>query len=331
MQTMNTVMPQRANISVVICAYADERWDCLLKAIDSIRHQTVTPHEMIVVIDHNPHLLNRLQLEVKDVIAVENQQIRGLSGGRNTGIALAQGDVIAFLDDDAEAAPDWLEQLTQWFQSDKVVGVGGTVEPSWEGETPAWFPKEFRWVVGCSYRGLPESSAQVRNLFGGCMCVRREVFTQVGGFRTDIGRSNGRPMGCEETEFCIRVQQQHPGLRFIYEPRAWAFHRVPAARTTWSYFKSRCYAEGLSKAQVSQLVGAEDGLASERSYTFQTLPRSVLKGVSDALWHRDGSGLLRSAAIVAGLAYTVAGYVVGRLSRPQAEPQSNLAQVLPPL
>jgi GT2 family glycosyltransferase len=321
------MMNTQADISVVICAYAEERWDCLLKAIESIRHQTVTPHEIIAVIDHNPHLLHRLQAEARDVIVVENQQTRGLSGGRNTGIAVSQGDVIAFLDDDAEAAPDWLEQLTQWFQSDNVVGVGGTVEPSWEGPAPAWFPKEFRWVVGCSYRGLPEASSRVRNLFGGCMCVRREVFEQVGGFRTSIGRSNGRPMGCEETEFCIRVQQQRPGSRFIYEPRAWAFHRVPAARTTWAYFKSRCYAEGLSKAQVSKMVGTADGLASERSYTFQTLPRGVLKGIGDALTRRDGNGLLRSTAIIGGLTYTVAGYVVGWLNRAKADPQSSLAQV----
>lgn len=315
------------DVSVVICAYTEARWDDLMLAIESVRYQTQQPREIIVVVDHNPKLFDRVRQGTRGIVLVENREPRGLSGARNTGIAMAQGNVIAFLDDDAEAALDWLQQMTLWYSRDGVVGVGAAVEPRWEGQQPAWFPKEFRWVVGCSYRGLPEASAPVRNLFGGCMCIRREAFDLVGGFRVSIGRSQGRPMGCEETEFCIRVHQRRPEWRFMYEPRAWAYHRVPAERTTWEYFRARCYAEGLSKAQVSFLVGMGDGLSSERTYTFRALPRGVVRGLADAVVRRDLSGLLRAGAIVAGLGFTVLGFLMGVIAKWLVKSEKGLASV----
>ena len=74
-------------------------------------------------------------------------------------------------------------------------------------------------------------------------------------------------MGCEETEFCIRASKKHPNGVFLYDDRAAVSHRVPAARQSFSYFRTRCYSEGLSKAQVTRLVGVGAGLSSERTYT----------------------------------------------------------------
>ncbi len=88
-----------------------------------------------------------------------------------------------------------------------------------------------------------------------------------------------RPLGCEETEFCIRLTQRMPGAVLLFEPSAGIGHRVPAARETFRYFRARCYAEGLSKALVTRSVGSGDGLASERSYAFRTLPLGALKGL----------------------------------------------------
>jgi glucosyl-dolichyl phosphate glucuronosyltransferase len=315
------------DVSVIICAYTEARWEDLMAAIESIHHQTQPAREIIVVVDHNPKLFDRVRRARPEIVVVENREPRGLSGARNTGIAVAQANVIAFLDDDAEAALDWLQHLTLWYSRDDVVGVGGIVEPRWEGVEPAWFPKEFHWVVGCSYQGLPESSGPVRNLFGGCMCIRRKAFDLVGGFRGSIGRSNGRPMGCEETEFCIRVHQHRPEWRFMFEPRAWAYHRVPAQRTTWGYFRARCYAEGLSKAQVSFLVGVGDGLSSERTYTMRALPRGVVRGLADGVLRRDRGGLLRAGAIIAGLGFTVMGYIMGVISKPFAKREKGLESV----
>lgn len=297
-------------VSVVICAYAGERWPALVAAVQSVRRQTRPPLEVIVVIDHNSALLARARRELHQVTVVENRDARGLSAARNAGVAASSGSVVAFLDDDAVAEPTWLERLVAPYGDPAIVGVGGAIEPLWLAGRPAGFPPEFEWVVGCTYKGAPNTPALVRNLIGANMSFRREVLDQVGGFRAGIGRIGRLPTGCEETELCIRTRQRLPHTVFRHEPRARVTHMVPPARASWRYFRARCFAEGVSKAQVSSSSGAHDGLASERSYALRTLPAGAARGLADAL-HGDASGLVRSAAILAGLAVTTAGYLVG--------------------
>jgi GT2 family glycosyltransferase len=298
----------------VICAFTEERWQDLLAAVASVREQTIRPREIILVIDHNPQLLALSRRALPDVIVIENLLARGLSGARNSGIAAAHGEVIAFMDEDAAAAPDWLAGLKQHYGNPHVWGVGGAITPIWPEGRPSWFPVEFDWVVGCSYRGLPQATQQVRNLIGCNMSFRYEVFQKIGGFRNGIGRIGTRPIGCEETELCIRLQQLHPHAHLLYEPRSQVFHRIPRARTQWQYFMSRCYAEGLSKALVARYVGAEAGLASERAYALHTLPQGLWHGLNDVVHRHDLGGLNRAIAIVVGLITTTVGYVYGRLA-----------------
>ena len=302
------------DVSVIICAYTEERWDDLVAAVESVRQQTLPPIEIIVVIDHNPSLLKKVQKHMPDVIVVENIEVRGLRGARNSGIAVAQGEIIAFLDDDAIAIPDWLMLLSVGFTDPRVLGTGGAVTPSWVDNKPAWLPEEFYWVVGCSYRGMPQTSTNIRNPIGANMSFRREIFDTIGDFHSEIVRIGKQHAGgCEETELCIRAHQYWPQRIFLYAPQANVFHRVPSSRTRWHYFCSRCYSEGLSKAVVTRYVGVKDSLASERAYTFQTLPHGVAHGMIDGFFHLDLSGFLRAGAIIAGLTMTTAGYLVGSM------------------
>ncbi len=297
-------------ISVIICAFTEERWDDVVAAVKSVVRQDVAAHEIILVVDHNPDLFERLRAVMDGITVVENQQDRGLSGGKNTGVSLAAGDVVAFLDDDAVAEPGWIRYLGQAYADPDVIGVGGLTLPAWDTERPSWFPEEFDWVVGCTYTG--RDPGPVRNLLGGNASFRREAFAIAGGFPVGIGRSAAikRPLGCEETEFCIRLNQRSPGTVLLYHDGAVIRHRVPATRARFDYFRSRCYAEGLSKAMVTRLVGAGDGLSTERSYTTRTLRRGVRTGITDAA-RGDRAGLGRAGAIVAGLAWASAGYAMG--------------------
>jgi hypothetical protein len=172
-------------------------------------------------------------------------------------------------------------------------------------------PAEFDWVVGCTYRGMPTTTAPVRNLIGANMSMRRDVFEAVGGFRTDVGRVGTRPLGCEETELCIRAAQRMPGTRMVFAPSARVRHRVTDERTRWHYFRDRCWSEGLSKAVVSRHAGRADGLSSERRYVTSTLPRGVARALLDTVVRHDPGGVARAAAIVAGVTITTAGYAAG--------------------
>ena len=306
-------------VSVVISAYSDERWDALRGAVTSVRGQTRPAHQVIVSVDHNPALLQRAHAEWPDgsVVLVENTEPQGLSGARNAGIAAANGDIVAFLDDDAAADPDWLEHLAPVFDDPAVVSAGGSLSPAWVEPRPAWFPREFDWVIGCSYTGLPTGVAEVRNAPGANRASGRGAVGAGGGFHSGIGRDRGLPMGCEETEISIRLRQQRPGARIVYEPAAHVRHLVTPGRGTWNYFFTRCWAEGMSKALLTDLVGSGDGLSSERTYATRTLPLGVLRGLRDAL-RGDAGGLGRAAAITGGLLVTAAGYLRGMLARGRA-------------
>lgn len=310
-------------VSVIICAYTEQRWDDLIAVVASLQQQTRRPEEIIVVIDHNEALYSRALQQFPDIQVVRNTQQKGLSGARNSGIVYASGAVIAFIDDDATADAQWLETLLHCYSHQEIMGAGGQVSPLWLADHPGWFPEEFQWVVGCTYRGMPETSAPVRNLIGCNMSFRREVFETMGAFRTDIGRVDTLPVGCEETELCIRVNQHYPGRYILYEPRAIVHHRVPGMRGTWRYFFLRCYSEGISKALIGHYIGSKDGLSTEISYTLKTLPRGVIRGVRDALLRGDVSGLGRSAAIVTGLLVTTVGYLVGNLRKKRVTARAN--------
>ncbi|HLT17854.1 MAG TPA: glycosyltransferase family 2 protein [Thermomicrobiales bacterium] len=309
-------MKRDNQFSVVICAYTEQRWDDLLAAVDSVRRQTLTPREIIVVVDHNPAMLARVRDEIGDVLAVENHQRQGLSGARNSGLRASSGEYVAFLDDDALAEPDWLGRLAAGYDDPRVVGVGGVIEPLWSGGRPGWFPAEYDWVVGCTYVGMPTRRMAVRNLIGANMSFRRELFHIAGEFTSGIGRVGTRPVGCEETDFCIRAAERLPGSIFLYEPAARVRHRVPPERATLGYFLRRCFAEGNSKVAVTQRSGANRGLSSERAYVLRTLPGGIVRhGLKAPLIERDPAGLGRAVMVALGLSVTTAGYLGGHISK----------------
>lgn len=307
-------------VSVVICAYTERRWDSLVDAIESMRAQRHRPDQLVIVVDHNEELLQRAKSSFPaDVEVLANAEVTGLSGARNTGVRVASSDVVAFLDDDAEAEPGWLQELLIQYLPN-VVGAGGLALPVWPGVgRPCWFPQEFDWVVGCSYRGLPDTVAPQRNLIGAAMSFRRSLFDEVGYFDTAMGRIGTLPLGCEETEFALRIRKAFTGTELVHVPLARVHHHVGPERMTVRYFLRRCYAEGISKAAVAQRAGSEVALASERAYVRSTLPRGVLDGVRAGL-RGDLGGFTRSMMIVVGLVATTAGYLSPKVRRLKREP-----------
>ncbi|MDX6597661.1 MAG: hypothetical protein QOE87_1548 [Gaiellales bacterium] len=300
-------------VSVVLCAFSSARWQSLLEAVSSVGIQSPKADEVVVVIDHNAELLERARRELPCAVVIPNRERRGLSGARNTGVQHARSDVVAFLDDDARAQLGWLAAVVAAYSNPRVIGTTGPAEALWTAARPSWFPEEFGWVVGCSYRGLPTSTAEVRNPIGANMSFRRRLFDIVGGFADGIGRVGSSTGGCEETEFAIRARRVTAGA-ILHLADARVEHRVPGDRASWRYFRSRCWSEGRSKAQVAASVGSGRALASERTYVTRTLPTGVARGVRDAA-RGDASGLLRAVAIVAGLAITTAGYGCARVAR----------------
>lgn len=324
-------MSTHATTSVVIACHTEQRWNLLLKAVDSVRVQTVRPAQIIVVVDHNPMLFHRLRHVLTGVTVLENEELAGASGARNTGAFHATSPFVAFLDDDAAAEPEWLAQIGVAFADPSVVGTGGRVEPDWITARPAWFPEEFDWVVGASYRGMPTTAEPVRNVWAENMAVRKDVFLLVHGFRTGFGKIGGhsRP---EDTDVCIRMAQAVSGGRWMYEPDAVVAHHVPAGRSTYAFFLRRTYHEGRGKAELARLLPTPaDALTSERTYVRKTLPLGVLRHLSWGVVTLNAGQLARAVNIVVGFASTAWGFGLQsaldrRLERPLVLVDSTLAE-----
>ena len=320
-------------VSVVICAYTDERWVDLLRSVDAAAQALDVDDQLIVVIDHNDELLARVAREFAsskraDVLVVPSTETRGLSGARNTGIRHATGGVIAFIDDDAAIEPGWREKLIGHFGDSDVVAVGGYAEPVWPKARPQWLPPECDWTVGCSYVGLPTAVASVRNVIGCNMSFRRETLAAMGGFNTEVGRVGKHPVGCEETELCIRIAQQWSSKKILFDPDIRVKHYVSNDRTKLEYLIRRSFGEGISKRQISRLVGSKDATKTERSYLAKTVPSGLIYGVRQSLSsharREEPGALFRSGVLALSVAAAGTGYLYalaheGRQTEPSRE------------
>ena len=307
--------PPNPTVAVVICAHSEDRWDDLVAAVASVKQQTYRPAEIVLVIDHNPTLQRRSTDELPGVTVVPKDNEKGLPGARNAGVAAAHSEVVAFVDGDAVADRNWLAALAAPYADPHVLGVGGQVIPVWQTGRPKWFPPEFDWVVGCSYRGMPVKRTQVRNFNGAVMSLRRRPLVESGGFDAGLGRIGPRTPGCEETEICVRLRRRHPGGVYLYEPKALVRRHVPRSRTTWSYYRSRCYAGGLSKAVVRGLAGPEWIMSSEKSYLGSIIPRAIGRNLGMAL-RGQSSGIAGVMALTVGVVMNGIGYTAGRIRLP---------------
>jgi glycosyltransferase involved in cell wall biosynthesis len=300
--------------SVVIAAHTFRRCKHLTEAVTSAFSQEPRPHEVIVSVDNNPDLHEWVCKQLPDVAAVDHRGAKGASATRNSGVRTASGSVLAFLDDDAVARPNWLKNLTAPLARPEVVGVGGHVEPVWLGQVPKWMPEEFLWVVGATYRGMPRTAAPVRNVWSENMAVARDDFWKIDGFREGFGKTGLESPAGEDTDFCIRLSAATGGGVWWYEPSARIGHIVPPSRGTRRFFVQRCYNEGQGKAVLTALLGSDEGLRDERRHATKTLPQGFRRELRQVVGG-EFVAAQRASAMAVGLGAASLGYMVRRARR----------------
>jgi glucosyl-dolichyl phosphate glucuronosyltransferase len=295
-----------AAATIVLATHDTARWPLLVTVVKSLLAEREQPGDMVICVDHNDELRDRVRAAWPHVTTVENKYGRGASSARNTGAECAHTPLIAFLDDDVRIQEGWLSRLLDPFADPAVVGTGGGVVARWQAGRPGWFPEEFDWVVGASYRGMPTERSTVRNVWSENMAVRAGVFHAVGGFRVGFGKIGDRSRP-EDTDLCIRMSARMAGATWVYVPDAVTEHHVPARRASLSFFIRRAFAEGRGKVEMSNLLGRQEKLRDERDYLRRTLPAGISAGLRTAVRHGDPNGLLKSGAIVAGVLAAGAG------------------------
>ncbi len=257
------------------------------------------------MIDGNPALAARVSAAETGAELVVLEQRGGLARARNAGVAVCGSDIVMFLDDDAIAEDEWVERLAAAIEVPGVLGASGHSEPLWSGSVSDWVPPEFMWMLGASYRGQPESRMPVRNVYGGCCGMRREIFTELGGYNPALGRGPHSHGGGEEAELCLRASARWPERIFYYEPAARIKHRVGEERVELRYLVRRAYDEGRMKGMVGHLQPG--GLSPERAFAAH-LPAAFLRELAAGLRgdtaaiKRAGMILLCSLSVALGLA-----------------------------
>jgi GT2 family glycosyltransferase len=295
-------------MAVVVCVHRLDRVPMLVQAVASLRAQDRPPDGIVVVVDGDVEVLEATEKAVPDTEVVWTGGGRGLSRARNEGVARTTADMVAFLDDDAVADPSWLGRLEAAVDSPSVLGASGRSLPWWESSAPHWMPPELLWTVGCSYRGMPEGMSPVRNFFGGCGLVRRDVFVEVDGFDPALGRRADGVAGGEEADFCARALAANPAGCFIFEPSAVIHHYVPDTRADPRYVLRRCWADGQAKAWLLVTSGFS-GLGPERRFARRAL--AALAGSPGSGRREERLVPVQSALLAAGVLSAGLGCLAG--------------------
>lgn len=294
---------------VVICTYTEDRWDLLVRAVQSALAQTVAPVRLVICVDHNRALFERCRAEWAGpvgrtaVAVVQNAFAGRLGSARNTALLYCRSDIVAFLDDDAEAMPDWLERLLSVYaERPEAVAVGGAPRPNYGAPRPSWFPPDYNWVFGCHYSALPGELAPVRHLIGANMSVRREAILGQGGFHADDH---------DDMDLSHRIAHRYGAESVLYEPLAEVRHYVAPERLTWRYFWRRCFYVNKSKVGAFRDMGEAGNIGAEIRFGVDVLV-ALVPAAFAALRGRP-SRFAQAVVAVAGLLLAALGHLAGRV------------------
>jgi GT2 family glycosyltransferase len=298
--------------AVVVCAASAEREPLLRGCVRSLLGGERVPDELLVVVDRNPALEASVAGWLPPAARLLRSGSHGISSSRNAGLRAATSDVVAFVDDDAAAEPDWLLRLIEPFEAETgILGAGGAVVPQWETDA-RWLPEELLWVVGCTYLGHPEGPGPIRNPIGCNMAFSRRELTAVGGFSAEFGKRGATPSTCDETEVCLRLERAHGFGRIVSVPAARVRHHIPAQRIGWQALVRRCISEGLSKGRLRHLYGRA-ALDTECEYARTLVTRRAPRLLVQGIARGDRRLLQGGVAIILTLAITGASYVGGEV------------------
>jgi len=239
-------------ISIIICTYQTHRYPDFAEAINSLLIQNYEDTELIVVVDGNAELYAKIKTEHKSIDKIIlNDKNLGLSESRNRGIKEANGDVVAFFDDDAVAADNWLEEIARMYSDKGAIAAGGKLVPKWVSKEPKILPEEYYWLIGATHKGFPEEVTEVRNTFGSNISFNADVLKALGGFKSEMGVKGAGLLQGEETELCARMREKF-GRGVIYNPDAIVYHKVFPERLKLRFLLKRAFWQGYSKRMMKE-------------------------------------------------------------------------------
>jgi glycosyltransferase involved in cell wall biosynthesis len=252
--SMASPTPAVVKASVVVCTY--RRIKLLRQALESVAHQTFPPGDYeVLVVNNDPadsgvaSLVDELR---RTAFSASPERLRlmecpipGLSQARNLGLAVARGEIVCFLDDDAVADANWLEQIVLAFEEHPRAGVvGGHIRLKHPQPRPTILMEglERFWTqLLTPHSAYTEVQSYLEYPWGANWCARREALLAVGGFRSQYGRRKRDYSGGEEIIAASLIQR----LRYAVaiQPSALVLHQPEESRYTYRYLRDTIVAQ----------------------------------------------------------------------------------------
>jgi glycosyltransferase involved in cell wall biosynthesis len=234
-------MKEGIQISVVICTY--NRATYIQDAMDSLYHQTIAKNLYEIIIVNNNSSDNTIDV-CNDWISAHpdahyafyNEAKQGASYARNTGAALANGNLLCFMDDDAIAESDYLERIIYFFEEHpNAGGLGGRIIPKYIPEEPKWMSYYVSSMVGnFDYSSTVAIFSANKYPLESNMIIRKTDFEAVHGFNVDLpGVVGTLRIGGEGKDFFFKLKAL--GRVIYYDPAIRVQHVVETAKLTKEY------------------------------------------------------------------------------------------------
>jgi glycosyltransferase involved in cell wall biosynthesis len=211
--------------------------------------------ELVVVasacIDDTFDVVRKAEGRLRFVVQAIEESHAGLSLARNRGLAAAQADLIAFLDDDIWVERDWLTALVRAAGHLPAGLLAGRVSLEWESCRPKWTSPAVEGLLG-----LNDLGGEVRELVtcnqlrGANFALRRSVAENIGNFSLTLGRRGSELLSGEESELGQRAIAA--GHRVFYVPDMAVRHWIPRERSTVEYLEAVAFARGRTRVALQR-------------------------------------------------------------------------------
>lgn len=223
----------------------------LAEAVASVRRQffPTSEYEIILVdngsTDRTEELIKRLNQDGGKPICYVREERRGLHWARHAGAKMAQGEVLAYIDDDCVVEPKWLAELKRAYHELDADAAGGKILIRWDREPPSWVIP-YEEVLGKLDYGSEMMLLQAgQYINGGNFSIRRERLFEIGGFNPD--QIDNYLIGDGETGLCDKIYRT--GWRMIWVPGALVWHLQTVDRNaTLQDLRRRFWNNGIANA-----------------------------------------------------------------------------------
>jgi len=239
-------------LSIIVCTYNRDAY--ILKTLSNLKNQSINNENYEVIIINN-NSTDTTEKICKNFITelnfinfyYFNEDKQGLSFARNRGIKESNGELIAFIDDDAIACKDYCENIISFFENDEETqAIGGKITPEYENNKPVWMSKYLLPLVAGLDMGDKIKEFRFSKFpIGANMAFRKSVFEKYGFFNESLGRIGSKLEGGEEKDMIFRLKKDNQKIKYV--PQVHVYHFIPDKRLQQDYIKSQAIGVGTSE------------------------------------------------------------------------------------